>query len=118
VGAFLVSASTDVILIARRAYRNLSRASLTGQVKRLLSRVRRGGMALLRRGYNFITRIPVVGGAARMLVMRLRRDERPNSWYRDPRTEVILAGLARLNSEVVRLKTRIDLLEKEKTLLK
>lgn len=76
--------------------------------------VQRAGTPLLRRAYHMAMRIPLVGGAARMLVSRFRHDERPNSWYRDPRTEVILAGLARLNTEITRLRARIEVLEKNK----
>ena len=109
-----MSTSTDVMLIARRAYRELSGIPLTHQARKIRPLLHRGGMAVLRRAYRLTVRIPVVGGAARMLVARLRHQEQPHSWYRDPRTEVVLAGLVRLNSEMTNLKVRIELLENDR----
>ena len=78
----------------------------------LVLRSRRAGALLLRYAFQVITRIPVVGGAASRVVVRLRSGAQPDSWYRDPRNEVILAYLARLDSELARLKARMDRLER------
>lgn len=67
---------------------------------------------LARRAYAAALTIPVVGLAAKRLVGLYRRGVRSQTWYRDPRTEAILQGLAALNVEVVHLRRRVDGIER------
>jgi len=89
---------------------------LAAHTMSLVLRSRRAGALLVRYAYQVIIRIPVVRGAASRVAARRRHGARSDSWYRDPRNEVILDNLARLDSELARLKARMDRLERAEDL--